>query len=302
MKFDEGQNYVLHPDSTHKYWANISFGRLQEYVARCGEHFNVVIASRAGDEGDFYAIPYAALKHALKESFLSHDKTGRRRWVAAILSHQLRVGRYPVPIDVGAYWGCRAAVANPGSVEPATAAESNDYAIENRKAEIEQRQKQSTFRRRTVKNFEKRCCLSGICEDALLVASHIVPWAKRIDTRLDPSNGLLLYCSYDRLFDKGLISFDENLRVVVVPWVELCSPPLRLILRGLNGQQARHPMKWPIKPEYLAYHRAVVFRARPDAEGASGSDKQKRQLPKRLEEAPTPGDGGGKRARKSKSP
>lgn len=149
----------------------------------------------------------------------------------------------------------------PRTIEPGSAADLNDYAIENRKIEIEQRQKQSLFRTRVLENFEGRCCLSGISEEELLVASHIVPWAKRIDTRLDPANGLLLYSPYDRLFDKGFISFDVSFRVLVAPWVGRCSLPLRAVLEQLAGQQARRPVKWAIKPEYLEYHRTEVLQA-----------------------------------------
>ena len=85
------------------------------------------------------------------------------------------------------------------------------------KIEVEQRQKQSMFRQRVMQNFEGRCCLSEISEQELLVASHIVPWAKQIETRLDPANGLLLYCPLDRLFDRGFITFDSELRVIVAP-------------------------------------------------------------------------------------
>jgi putative restriction endonuclease len=91
------------------------------------------------------------------------------------------------------------------------------------------------------------------------LSHNIVPWAKRIDTRLDPSNGILLYCPFDRMFDKGFISFDDKLRVVVFPWADRCSAPLRAILKQLAGQQARPPIKWPIKAEYLTYHRAEVL-------------------------------------------
>jgi putative restriction endonuclease len=256
----EGSNYILHPSPNHNYWANISAGRLQEYIARCGEQFNLVIVGSNNDEGDFYAVPFPVLKHALTDEFLSTDKTGRRRWVATIKNHQLKIGRCPFPIDVGAYFGSRAALTRPGAPEPTPPAELNDYAIANRKIEIEQRQKQSTFRKRVMENFEGRCCLSDINEEEVLVASHIVPWARRIESRLDPANGLLMYCPYDRFFDKGIISFDDELRVMVVPWIGECSPALRQILGSLDGRQARTPTKWPIKRDYLAYHRSTVFR------------------------------------------
>src|SRR5439155_7882843 len=114
------------------------------------------------------------------------------------------------PIDVGAFYGNVAALTSPGEVEPLSVADANDYAIENRKIEIEQRQKQSLFRKRVMQNFQGRCCLSGINEEELLVAGHIVPWARRIDTRLDPTNALLLYCPYDRLSAKGFIPFEDS--------------------------------------------------------------------------------------------
>jgi hypothetical protein len=236
-------NYVLNPTPDHNYWVNISGGRLKGFIARCGEKFNIVIVGSRDDEGDFYAIPYPVVKQALADEFRSIDKTGRQRWVATIKSHQLKVGRFPVPIDVGAFYGCSAVLTSPGVMEPGTAADLNDYAIENRKIEIEQRQKQSLFRKRVLQNFGGRCCLSGISEEELLVASHIVPWAKRIDSRLDPANGLLLY---------------DGLRVIVSPLADRFSSPLQAVLNQLVGQRARRPLK-AIKSEYLAYHRAYIL-------------------------------------------
>jgi len=67
------------------------------------------------------------------------------------------------------------------------------------------------------------------------MASHIVPWAKRVDSRLDPANGLLLFWSYDRLFDQGFITITEEMRVDVVPWADRCSPSLAAMLAALRG-------------------------------------------------------------------
>jgi hypothetical protein len=267
-------NYILHPEHSRDYWVNISGGRLQEYLDRCGEAFNIVIVGDSADEGDFYAIPYRVLKPALVNEYRSGDKTGRVRWVAYIIHHQLKAGIGP-PIDVGAFYGNLAALTSPGEVDPASLTDVNDYAIENRKIEIEQRQKQSLFRRRVMQNFGSKCCISNIEENELLVASHIIPWASRIDSRLDPANGLLFYCPYDRLFDKGFISLDDSLRVVVTPRAPEYSKPLRTILDQLSGWQARQPVRWPIKLEYLAYHRSHVL-------------LQGREAVKHMIQAPTP--------------
>ncbi len=257
-------NYILHPSRKNQYWTNITSGRVEEYRAQWGEAFNVVIVGDTADEGDFYAIPYPVLKPFLVEQYIARGK--QVRWIVSIRDHQFKVRNCPFSLDVGAFYGNHAALANPGQADTASASDANDYAIENRKIEIEQRLKQSVFRRRVMQNFQGRCCLSGISEEELLVASHIVPWAKRIDTRLDPANGLLLYWPYDRLFDKGFISFEDRLRVIVSPRAAQCSPPLLAILKQLAGQQARRPVKWAIKPEYLAYHRKKVLQA-----GSAGS-------------------------------
>ena len=58
------RNYILHPERARAYWANISGGRLKEYLGRCGEAFNIVIVGDSSAHGDFYAIPYGVLKSA----------------------------------------------------------------------------------------------------------------------------------------------------------------------------------------------------------------------------------------------
>ncbi len=93
--------------------------------------------------------------------------------------------------------------------------EQNDYAIENMRRELLSRQKQSQFRRMVLLNFGNQCCISDVKETDLLVASHIIPWAARIVTRLDPHNGLCLFSPFDSLFDKGYFSFSAEYRVNV---------------------------------------------------------------------------------------
>ena len=51
---------------------------------------------------------------------------------------------------------------------------------------------------------------------AALEASHIKPWADSNDSeRLDPNNGLLLTASLHKLFDAGLISFEDSGKMLV---------------------------------------------------------------------------------------
>ncbi len=138
-----------------------------------------------------------------------------------------------------------------------------EFEIQNLTREVQVRQKQSLFRKRVMENFGGRCCLSGINEPCLLVASHIVPWAASTDKRLNPRNGILLNAIFDKLFDRGLMTFDDDLSIIVIDWADQCSPPLQKLLYGIDGQKASQPKKLP-RPEFLAYHRDVVFKKHPD--------------------------------------
>ncbi|WP_423246373.1 HNH endonuclease [Morganella morganii] len=55
------------------------------------------------------------------------------------------------------------------------------------------------------------CIITGIELSFLLIASHIKPWSKSTNQeRLNKYNGLILSPVYDKLFDKGYISFDHE--------------------------------------------------------------------------------------------
>ena len=50
----------------------------------------------------------------------------------------------------------------------------------------------------------------------ILISSHIVPWSEsNDDERLDVDNGILLSPNVDALFDKYLISFDDDGKLLV---------------------------------------------------------------------------------------
>lgn len=70
---------------------------------------------------------------------------------------------------------------------------------------------QQRFREGVLKLWGGKCAVSGVSDQRLLIASHIKSWRLSNDQeRLDPYNGLLLEAGLDRLFDTGLISFDET--------------------------------------------------------------------------------------------
>jgi len=74
---------------------------------------------------------------------------------------------------------------------------------------------QSYFRRMVLANYNNCCCVTGLNVPQTLRASHIVAWADDKRHRMDPQNGLCLSATYDAAFDKHLISFDEDYRMIV---------------------------------------------------------------------------------------
>lgn len=88
--------------------------------------------------------------------------------------------------------------------------------ITTREAIIRARIGQGAFRSAVLARWKGKCALTGMQNPTLLVASHIDAWALCDNkARLDPDNGLLLAVHIDRLFDSGLISFDEQGRLLI---------------------------------------------------------------------------------------
>jgi Restriction endonuclease AspBHI N-terminal/HNH endonuclease len=77
------------------------------------------------------------------------------------------------------------------------------------------RRTQQLFRK-TLLERENKCQLCNINKPELLVASHILPWSVSNDfQKNDSDNGLLLCLTHDGLFDKGLISFEKNGKIII---------------------------------------------------------------------------------------
>ena len=118
---------------------------------------------------------------------------------------------------------------------------------------IKARLGQGNFRQNVLKLYPS-CPLTDLDVRSLLIASHIKPWSKcNNEERLDPFNGLMLAPNIDRLFDKGLITFDTDGTIKISPTID-SENQKRL---GISPD-----MKLKIRPEsekYFEYHRNHVF-------------------------------------------
>lgn len=86
---------------------------------------------------------------------------------------------------------------------------------ETKVREVKTRINQDIFRQIVMANYDSKCAITGIDIPILLVASHIVPWSKNKQERLNPENGICLSSLYDKSFDKGLIGLNEQYEILI---------------------------------------------------------------------------------------
>ncbi|MCW2473975.1 MULTISPECIES: HNH endonuclease [unclassified Symbiopectobacterium] len=135
-----------------------------------------------------------------------------------------------------------------------------DFSGREKTTIIKARVGQQLFRKRVLDAYENRCCLTGLEEPMLLVASHIRPWNNAVEHRLDPSNGLCLSSLHDKAFDRGLITFNDHLELVLSPRIkQLKSAASEQSFAKYEGHALRLPIAFPPDVSQLAYHRQHIF-------------------------------------------
>lgn len=125
---------------------------------------------------------------------------------------------------------------------------------EEKDAIVKVRINQDRFRSRILNKYAGKCCLCGVDDESLLIASHIKPWAKSDEhEKLDLNNGLLLCPDHDRLFDRGFISFGDMGEIIISSHLSANNK----IFMNIHEQ-----MKISVTDdnrEYIRYHREKVF-------------------------------------------
>ena len=120
---------------------------------------------------------------------------------------------------------------------------------------------QGFFRRSVLAIYLGRCCISDIPISELLIASHILPWATFPDERTNPCNGLCLSRLHDGAFDEGLITFDEDYRLVLSQRLKDYFPneSLQINFSSYEGKALRMPEKFLPNKKFLAHHQEHIF-------------------------------------------
>jgi hypothetical protein len=103
-----------------------------------------------------------------------------------------------------------------GVISPTRARKYKKPDETERKGLVTSRVGQGYYRQQIIERWEGRCPVSGVTITPLLIASHIVPWSQSNDEeKLDVNNGILLSPNFDALFDRHLISFENDGSILI---------------------------------------------------------------------------------------
>jgi len=102
----------------------------------------------------------------------------------------------------------------------------------------------------------KKCPITGIDDTRILIASHIKPWTMSDNSeRLDLRNGFLFSPTFNRLLDRGIITFSDKKELIV------SSTLSKDTLGRLRIFENQIIEDLPIigRVTYLEYHRTKIF-------------------------------------------
>ena len=138
--------------------------------------------------------------------------------------------------------------------------EINDRGITTREKEklIKARVGQGIYREKLLEECPF-CPFTLVNDERLLIASHIKPWAKSDDKeKIDPKNGFMFTPTYDKLFDRGFITFADDKSLIVSPWLSPMNQKRLSIYTGKLIDKLNLDEK---RKKYLKYHRANIFKS-----------------------------------------
>ncbi|KQB43305.1 Restriction endonuclease [Flavobacterium daejeonense] len=127
--------------------------------------------------------------------------------------------------------------------------------------EIKTRVNQSVFRQMVLANYTNKCAITGIDIPELLLASHIIPWSKNEEHRLNPENGICLSALYDKAFDKGIIGIDKNHTVLLSSSLKKKKDTtfFKNHFAPIENLKITEAVKYLPKLEFLEFHLDTIF-------------------------------------------
>ena len=101
------------------------------------------------------------------------------------------------------------------------------------------------------------CPITLVSDDRLLIASHIKPWVASNDIeKIDSLNGFMLTPTFDRLFDRGFLSFTNDKKTILSPFLS----NMTYSKLGISDNKIISHLPITGREEYMEYHRTEVLK------------------------------------------
>lgn len=131
----------------------------------------------------------------------------------------------------------------------------------DRERVVKTRINQNFFRQTILSAYNETCCVTGLNVGELLIASHIVPWSKKKEARMNPRNGLCLNTLHDKAFDRGLMTVNFDFVIKVSSQIKtLENKAVKEFLIKYDGQKIYTPERFVPEKKFLQYHNEHIFR------------------------------------------
>jgi len=166
-----------------------------------------------------HRVPVAIYDGLTKQHYLASIPEGMARMLATLIGTEAKmivtpgvvretvIPDFTAPLEIKEAWETHEVESIAGSALTPTEKESL----------VRARRGQGRYRQDLLR-IEHECRVSHVRNPEYLIASHIKPWRHSDNQeRLDGENGLLLNPSVDLLFDRGLISFEDNGDLLLSP-------------------------------------------------------------------------------------
>jgi putative restriction endonuclease len=127
---------------------------------------------------------------------------------------------------------------------------------------IKARVNQCFFRQSILASYNFTCCITGIQQPELILASHIRPWSLDVKNRLNPRNGIALNGLHDKAFENGLVTITPEyiIRISSILLKQTRNTTITEYFNKYNYKKIILPSRFLPEIEFLKYHNQERFK------------------------------------------
>lgn len=127
---------------------------------------------------------------------------------------------------------------------------------------VKRRINQNFFRQAVLTSYKNSCCITGLNNSELLIASHIKSWSVSDENeKTNPCNGLCLNALHDKAFDKGFLTVTPDYKIHISEKISDIyeGAAVEKFFKCYDKKFINLPEKFLPLKEFLIYHNDIIF-------------------------------------------